>query len=116
MDLREELELVVQELLESSTQGGAIALDSIGHALGTTAVSSEEIELIFVRLEAQGRSVHAPPGGRGEVWLRQVVTAARALKAEGTARPTLAQVAERAGLTRDEVLSALYLLSIMQRG
>ncbi len=116
MNLRTELETVVRHLLAGSAEGSAIALDTIGHALGTLAVSTDEIELVFARLEQEGRSVHAQPGGGAEARLMRVVAAARALKAESSRRPTLGAVAERANLTRDEVVSALYLLRIMQRG
>lgn len=116
MNLRQELQAVLQQLLRTSQAGSAIALDEIGNALGTLAVSTEEIEALFAQLESHGRGVRAPAGGSGEASLMRVVAAARALKAESSARPTLSAVAERSGLSRQEVLSALYLLRIMQQG
>ena len=116
MDLRRELQAVVSDLLAASAAGSPIGLDRIGNAVGTLSVSTEEIEAIFVALESQGRQVSAPPGGGGEARLKRVIDAARSLKAESGARPTLGQVAERAVLTRDDVLGALFLLRIMQRG
>ena len=78
-------------------------------------MSTEDIEALFVALEAGGRRVSAGAGGRVEAHLGRVVAAARSLRAESASRPTLGAVCERSGLTRDEVLGALYLLRIMQR-
>lgn len=114
--LRADLQAVVTRLLQSSQPKSAIALDALGQAIGTLAISTEEIEAIFVQLEVAGRHVSAPPGGGGEARLKRVIDAARALKAESAGRPPLSEVAQRAGLTRDEVLGALFLLRIMQRG
>jgi aspartokinase-like uncharacterized kinase len=102
-------------LLRESEQQSEIALDHIGDAVGTLAVSTDEIDAIFKQLEAAERHVVAPPGGGGEARLKRVIDAARTLKQESTARPTLSAVASRAELTQDEALGALYLLRIMQR-
>lgn len=115
MELRVELQDVVTKLLVESERARDVALDHIGDALGTLSVSTDEIDGIFKQLESEGRRVVAPPGGGGEAHLRRVVAAARALKQESTTRPTLSAVCERAGLTRDDVLNALFLLRIMQR-
>jgi hypothetical protein len=116
MELPTDLRDVVTRLLGESTAGGELSLDQLGEAIGSLAVSTEEIEAIFVQLEAAGRRVSAAPGGGGEARLKRVVAAARALKVESQRRPTLEQVATRAGLSRQEVLGALFLLRIMQRG
>jgi aspartokinase-like uncharacterized kinase len=115
MQLRAELQRVVTKLLMESTDAQDIALDHIGDALGTLAVSTDEIDGIFKRLEAAGRRVVAAPGGGGEARLKRVIDAARSLKGESSTRPTLSAVSEHAQLTRDEVLNALFLLRIMQR-
>jgi hypothetical protein len=115
MGLRAELQRVLAELLASSESTGQIELDRIGDALGTVAVSTDEIDALFKALEASGRRVVAPPGGGGEARLKRVIDAARALKQASARRPTLSEVATHAQLTRDEVLGALFLLRIMQR-
>ena len=102
-------------LLAASARERTVALDQIGDALGTLAVSTDEIDAIFKQLEAAARRVVAPPGGGGEARLKRVIDAARALRQEALARPTLSAVAKRAELSRDEVLGALFLLRIMQR-
>lgn len=115
MELRIELQHVVTKLLHASERARDVALDHIGDALGTLSVSTDEIDAIFKQLESAGRRVVAPPGGGGEARLKRVIDAARALKQESAARPTLDAVCERANLSRDEVLNALFLLRIMQR-
>lgn len=115
MELRVELQNVVTKLLVESERTTDVALDHIGDALGTLSVSTDEIDGIFKELENAGRRVVAPPGGGGEARLKRVIDAARALKQESTTRPTLRAVCERAELTRDDVLNALFLLRIMQR-
>jgi len=110
-----DLQQVVSRLLAESAQERTIALDQIGDALGTLAVSTDEIDTILKQLEARGRSVVSPPGGGGEARLKRVVDAVRTLKQESVVRPTLSAVAARAQLSRDEVLGALFLLRIMQR-
>jgi hypothetical protein len=113
MPLRTELRDVVDTLLADEAED--IELDRVGDAIGARAVSTDDIEAIFLALEAAGRRVVAAPGGGGEGRLKRVVAAARALRTEGTARPTLREVAVRAELTDDQVLGALFLLRIMQR-
>jgi hypothetical protein len=115
MPLRPPLQAVVNQLLTGHPAPSSISLDQVGQALDTLSVSTEEIEAIFVALETAGCTVSARAPGGGTERLKQVVDAARSLKAESVTRPTLTQVAERAGLTRDDVLGALFLLRIMQR-
>lgn len=115
MELRVDLQKVVASLLAESAHEGTIALDRIGNALGTLAVSTDDIDAVFRQLETAGRQLAAPPGGGGEARLRRVIEAARTLKQHSDARPTLSAVAERSQLSHDEVLGALFLLRIMQR-
>jgi len=113
MSLRPALQAVVEQLLaQHATQ---LSLDHIGAALGTLGVSTEEVEAIFVQLEAHGREVTSSPGGRAQAHLKRVIDAARALKGESDARPTVSEVAARAELGRGDVLGALFLLRVMQR-
>lgn len=113
MPLRPELGRVVRALLDASREGGVVDLDAVGLALGTLAVSTEDIELVFVHLEAEGRTVVAPSGG-AERALKRVVPALHRLKRLGR-RPLLAEVASEAELSPDQVLAALGLLRVMQR-
>jgi hypothetical protein len=113
--LRAELHQVLVRLLATSAESGKVHLDAVGEALGSMAVSTDEIDALLQALEAQGREVTAPSGAGAERFLRQVVAAARALKARLPHRPTLAEVAAEAELTPDQVLMALALLRVMQR-
>jgi 2-hydroxychromene-2-carboxylate isomerase len=112
---RPELAAVLTRLLVDSERTRKVSLDRIGEAIGTHAVSTDEIESLFSALEARGRTVVAQSGGDGERLLKQVVSAARELKQDATRRITIDDVAQHAGITREQVISALALLHIMQR-
>lgn len=113
--LRAELTLIVERLLAASEHTGAVALDDVGEALGTTFVTTDEIDRLLEALERRGRVVTAPEGPGATSHLRAVVGAVRELKRRSDARPTLLAVAEQAELTREQVLVALALLRVMQR-
>jgi len=113
--LRHDLERVLSALLAESAASGKVEIDAIGAALGTLAVSTDDIDALLRALETRGREVVAPTGGGAEAHLRQVVAAARALKARLSRRPTLSEVAQEAKLTSEQALVALALLRIMQR-
>jgi hypothetical protein len=113
--LRGELQTVLERLLDDSKEGGEVALDAVGDAIGAMFVTTDEIDLLLSGLEARGRTVSAPVDAGAESHLRAVVAAARALKSRERVRPTLLAVAEQAGLTREQVLVALALLRVMQR-
>lgn len=112
---RPELAAVLARLLAESQFTRSVALDQIGEAIGTVAVSTDEIEQLFVALERDGRSVIAPSGGDGERLLGRVISSARELKRGPPRKLTIEEVALHAGLTREQVISALALLHIMQR-
>jgi hypothetical protein len=112
--LREELDAIVAGLAASSASK-EVTLDAIGEAIGARPVSPAEIEAIIDALEARGVRVVGPEGGGGEERLRVVVTTARALVAELGRKPRPAEIAERSGLTEDEVRRALALAQVMQR-
>lgn len=112
---RPELAAVLARLIVESERTREVTLDGVGLAIGTLAVSTDEIDALFTALETRGRRVVSPRGGDGEHLLGRVVGAARALK-QGTARRlTIDEVAQQASLTREQVISALALLHIMQR-
>jgi hypothetical protein len=112
---RPELAAVLARLIADSERTRIVALDAIGTALGTHAVSTEEIDGLFSALEQRGRTIASPVGGAAEGFLKRVVSAARELKRDAPRRLTIEDVALRAGLTRAQVISALALLHIMQR-
>lgn len=113
--LRTELASVLSTLLSASEVSMKVELDTIGAAIGTLAVSIDDIDLLLRELERHGREVVAPSGGGTEQHLGRVVAAARALKGRLPRRPTLAEVAEQAELTVDQTLLTLALLRVMQR-
>jgi hypothetical protein len=113
--LRAELKAIVTELLAASEGTRAIALDAIGEAIGTRAITPEEIEGIMKALEAAGRSVVGPAGGDGEARLKAVLTAARELRPALGRAPTVGEIAARSGLEEEQVRHALALAKVMQR-
>lgn len=121
-DLRPELVRVVEDLLRRTAEGDAITLDAIGEAIGTRAVSSDDIDLMLSMIEERGRRVVSAggegregEGGRGEANLKRVLDAARVLRAELGRPPRPDELAARAGLSREDVHHALALARIMQR-
>ena len=113
--VRLELQSIVDALLAASAASGEVALDTVGDAIGTRAITAEEIDAMIGALEAAGRKVVGPAGGDGEKHLEAVVAAARALAPELGRKATVAEIAARAGLNAAEVRHALTLLKIMQR-
>lgn len=113
--LRTELARVVEALCSGRDAHLPIQLDEVGDALGSLAVTPDEIGLVLDALEARGFVVEAPAGGGLELHLRSVVLAAAALKGTLGRRPTLAEVAAHAGVAERDVRHALALLRVMQR-
>jgi hypothetical protein len=113
--LRADLQAIVRELLAASERGGGISLDTLGDAIGTRAVSQAEIDAMLSQLEDAGRRVVGGEELRGEAHLKRVLATARAFSAEFGRRPKLAELAQRSGLTLEQVRHALTLVKIMQR-
>lgn len=114
-ELRAELREIVETLLGQSEASEPISLDSIGDAIGSRAVSYVEVDAIIAALEIAGRTVEAGDKPSGERHLRAVIASIRALSAQLGRRPSQAEIAEHAGLTRSQVGHALQLARIMQR-
>ncbi len=112
---RPEIAAVLAKLLAESERTRVIPLDAVGEAIGQHAISTDEIDALFSALEQRGRTIASPAGGSGENLLKRVVAAARELKQGAPRRLTIHDVAQQAGITRDQVISALALLHIMQR-
>jgi hypothetical protein len=83
--------------------------------VGARAISQEEIDLLLHTIEQRGRRIAAPEGAHGESRLKVVLDTARALRTELGRAPTAAEIAERAGIRREEVQHALALVKVMQR-
>ena len=113
--LRTELRAIVDAVVAASVDSRAITLDAIGDAIGTRAVTAEEIDAILETLEQAGLCVVSPEGGSGEARLKAVIAAARVLASELRRAANVPEIAARAGLTVDEVRHALALARVMQR-
>ena len=115
MPLRSPLQAIVNALLSVSHAKSAISLDAFGDAIGTVAVTPDEIGEMMDALERAGRPVEAPQGGRGVGHLRAVLESARLLRGELGRAPTAAQIAAHAGIPLEAVRHALGLARVMQR-
>ena len=113
--MKPELQAVLDALLAESKTTSEVSLDALGEALGTHAISTDDVDEIMQALENAGRKVIGPEGGGGEDRLKVVVTTARALVAELGRKPRVEEIAQRSGLSVDEVRQALALSQVMQR-
>lgn len=113
--LRPELLSLVDALASANAQAGAISLDALGEAIGSRAVSYDEIDAMLSALEARGIHVDAHTDERLTERLRVVVRVARALATELKRRPVIGEIAARAALSESEVRGALMLARVMQR-
>ncbi len=111
--MRADLERLVNRLLAGSTT--EISLDALGAAVGDVAVSTDELDAMISALEAKGRTVGTHSGKSGVAMLHSVLEAAREISEERGKKPTQTEIAERSGLTLDEVRQALALARVMQR-
>ena len=110
--LRSELREVAEKLVAEG--GKVLSLDEIAEALGTLAVDSDEIDALFSWLQARGRTVGDATLGPASNALPQVLTTARALRAELGRTPKPAEIAARSGLGEDAVRRALLFAKILQ--
>ncbi len=110
--LRDELLAVARELLARSPS--LISLDEVAEALGTLAVTSEEIDALLTFLESHGRRVGEGVEPASSA-LGAVLTAARSLKRELGRTPSTPEIAERSGLSLEVVRRALLFAQIVQR-
>lgn len=113
--MKPELRAVLEALLAESEDSSEVSLDALGEALGTHAISTDDVDEIMRALEGAGRKVIGPEGGGGEDRLKMVVTTARALVAELGRKPRIEEIAQRSGLSEDDVRHALALAQVMQR-
>ena len=114
--MRSELDAILQVLLAASEDSRVVTLDDLGLAIGTAAISADEIDRLMWHIEARDRRISSPEGGGGEARLKIVVLAARALEQELGRKPNLSEVASRADLPVELVRHALALAKVIARG
>jgi hypothetical protein len=113
--MRPELLEIVASLLARSRERGAVDLDELGDALGSLAVSHDEIDAMIARFEASGGVLGAPSGGGGTGRLRVVLGAARELSRSLGRAPSPDEIAARTGMAPALVRQALALGRVMGR-
>lgn len=109
------LKPIVRTLLDESAVGDAVTLDRIGEAIGTVAVSADDVEAMLTALEHAGRRVTGPEGGGLTDTLKKVLVAARDLAVLHGRKPTVGELALRTGYSRHAVRTALSLGRVMGR-
>jgi hypothetical protein len=113
--LRPELSQIVESLIVASAASGEVALDALGDAIGSLAVSYVEVDLMIEQLEVRHRRVTAGTEPRGEADLAVLLPTIRELIAQHGRRPSIAELSERASMPGERVRHALLLARIMQR-
>lgn len=111
--LRPELRAIADHLL--SLQVPALSLDHVAEAIGTLRVTPDEIGELFDALEARGRRVDDVQGPGAAELLGQVLSTARALRAELGRAPQPREIAQRSGLALELVQRGLWFARILQR-
>lgn len=117
MTLRPELALIVDGIVHrlAARSATTIGLDEIGDAIGATAISIDEIELVFTTLEERGITVGDATIPPASAHLGDVLKTARALRSELGRTPRPDEIAQRAGLAPEAVRRALFAARILQR-
>jgi hypothetical protein len=111
--LRPELMAVARALL--NVEVDVFSLDHVAEAIGTLRVTPDEIDELIAWLEARGRTVGDPVGRGAAELLAEVLSAARALRAELGRAPQPREIAARSGLSLEGVQRALWFARILQR-
>src|SRR4051794_19715127 len=114
-EMRPPLQAALDALLARNAAKRHVTLDEIGDALGTMAVTTDEIDAFMTELENAGFSLDSPPGPKGEETLRTVLEVARALRAETGRNPSALEISARAGIPLEHVQHALALARVMSR-
>lgn len=107
---------IVTTLLAKSERTRRVSIDALGEAFGAGTASSDEIDAVMSALEARGRAITAPQGGDGAARLREVLDAARALRAETGRAPSVDEIAARAGMPARIAWRALAFARVLGRG
>jgi len=116
MALRPALLLVFHELLKQSEEKRTLTLDVVSASLGVVSASADEIDTLFLALEAEGRTIldaHEPRSPARD--LAAVLAGIRTLSAVTGKKPSLAELSSHTGLSVDTVSAALRFAAVMAR-
>ncbi len=95
--MRPFIDEVIEQLAARHGATTRVDLNDISEIIGLQAVSYEEVEHIIHQLEARGCAVGGPPTVREMMLLREVLQAARALRAALGRKPSVDQIATAIG-------------------
>jgi hypothetical protein len=113
MPLAPALQAVLDDL--AARGPGSLDLDDLADALAPHGASYADVEEMIEALEARGVLVERVEPGRLSDDLAQVLAAARALSGELGRRPTVDEIAPRAGLDGLAVRRALRFAAVLAR-
>jgi Sigma-70 region 3 len=105
--VRPVVESILGELLARHRAAGHVHLNDIAEVIGARSVTYDEVEHLIVSLEAEGLRVGEPLDGQDITVMKQVLAAARALRAELERAPTVEEIAARSGHANHVVRRAL---------
>jgi hypothetical protein len=105
--VRSLVERILGELLARHGEAGHVHLNDLAEAIGTEAVTPDEIEAVVDRLEAAGLRVGEPLDGLDVLVIREVLASARRLRASLGRPPTVDEIAADAGHPAHAVRRAL---------
>ena len=105
MPLRPELQSIFDQLITDHPDG--LTLDDVSDATWNQPLSYADIDELIAALEEAGIDLDAPEAPPRPEELAPVLAAARALTAETGKRPSVAEIAARAGLPPSVVMRAL---------
>jgi len=111
------LDALVNALVQrGKANGGSVSLDDVVDTIGDNALSYDEVERVFERVERHGVAVTSTRGARSEALLGRVLLAARELRGRHAGRvPSYAEIAEEAGMTVSDVQLAMAFARVVQR-
>lgn len=98
---------IVSSLVARHRASGRVELDDLDEAIGSNAVSYDEVDHIIERLEAEGLRVAEPLTPADIVTMRGIVEVARSLRARLQRTPTVAEIEAESGRPAHEVRRAL---------
>jgi len=105
--VRAAVERILEELLARHRGIGHAHLNDLAEVIGAQAITSDEVDELIARLEAEGLRVGEALDGRDVQVMSEALAAARRLSAALGRRPTVGEIAAAAGHPAHVVRRAL---------
>jgi hypothetical protein len=105
--VRAAVERILNELLARHRGTGHVHLNDLAEVIGVAAVTSDEVDELIARLEAEGLRVGEELDGEDVRVMREVLASARRLRGALARRPTVDEIAADCGHPAHAVRRAL---------